>query len=108
MGYKCDAWAGLEIESDRWNLLCKFTTVARDDSGNGEGKKKKSEGFLHLGHIPDLYLKEQQAEVDVKLRLRRCRRFLKRLKEIQYDNQHVCSSQSFFSFNFKKGMSVAL
>lgn len=38
LGYKCDAWAGLEIESDRWNLLCKFTTVARDDSGNGEGK----------------------------------------------------------------------
>ena len=27
-----DAWAGLEIESDRWNLLCKFTIVARDDS----------------------------------------------------------------------------
>lgn len=30
LGDACDAWAGLEIESDRWNLLCKFT-LARED-----------------------------------------------------------------------------
>lgn len=42
LGDACDAWAGLEIESDRWNLLCKFT-LAREDSRNGV---RKSKGFL--------------------------------------------------------------
>lgn len=57
LGDACDAWAGLEIESDRWNLLCKFTTVARDDSRNCEmfyvflsssyvHRKQKSPGLM--------------------------------------------------------------
>lgn len=40
LGDTCDAWCSLEIESDRWNIRCKFTdvNVARRDSRNVEGE----------------------------------------------------------------------